>query len=116
MELYGIKYFKNVKYANKKFYIDKTINNDIEDIDLYLDNYSFDNYENITCEKVYDTNPILYCKTLHSCFAHAVVDVLFALYWAIQDINSQYKEKQEILAHHSCICKYNLAQPWFYSL
>tara|TARA_B100001778_G_scaffold332293_1_gene338292 strand:+ start:656 stop:1660 length:1005 start_codon:yes stop_codon:yes gene_type:complete len=94
MELYGIKYLKNVKYANKKFYIDKHLNNDIEDIDLYLDNYSFDNYENITCEKVYDTNPILYCKTLHSCFAHAVVDVLFPLYWAIQDINSQYKEKR----------------------
>ena len=49
MELYGIKYLKNVKYANKKFYIDKAINNDIEDIDLYLDNYSFDDYENITC-------------------------------------------------------------------
>ena len=93
MKLYGIKYFKNVKYANKKFYIDKTINNDIEDIDLYLDNYSFDNYENITCEKVYDTNPIFYCKTLHSCFAHAV-EVLFGFYWAMQDINSQYKEKQ----------------------
>ena len=85
MELYGIKYLKNVKYANKKFYIDKTINNDIEDIDLYLDNYSFDNYENITCEKVYDTNPILYCKTLHSCYSIALLEYVFTYYCIINE-------------------------------
>tara|TARA_A100001011_G_scaffold140830_1_gene148855 strand:+ start:1663 stop:2661 length:999 start_codon:yes stop_codon:yes gene_type:complete len=90
MELYGIKYLKNVKYANKKFYIDKTINNDIEDIDLYLDNYSFDNYENITCEKVYDTNPILYCKTLHSCYSIALLEFVFTYYCIINDLKKKY--------------------------
>lgn len=93
-------YLKNLIYSNNKFYIPsdvfKNIKN-IKNINLYLDNLSeYSDISNLAITNLNIlNNPIIITRTLHSCFAHALIEYLFPIFWIIQDIKEIYKENRD---------------------
>ena len=89
-------YLQNVIYSDNKFYISSKSVKDIDNIDLYLDNYIIYDDISINTTKIYN-NPILITRSLQTyCFIHALIDTLFPIFWTIQDIKEYYKENRDI--------------------
>ncbi len=74
----------NVYYSDKQFYITKKKN---INYNHFIDNYrdiSYLNKSNI--DNISNIENLFVINTLHSCFSHALIDNIFAYFWAINDI------------------------------
>ena len=73
-------HLKNIFWSKKDGFL---LQNEIEDVDLYLDRYSVN--RNVTYTKTINT-PLIVMDTLHSCFVHAILDGIFSTYMLKHEI------------------------------
>tara|TARA_B100000424_G_scaffold271728_1_gene276283 strand:- start:12152 stop:13153 length:1002 start_codon:yes stop_codon:yes gene_type:complete len=71
-------------YFDNKFIISDPPDN----INKFISNYSIDKFTNIKNKKIITINNLLVIETLHSCFVHALIDNIFPIFWAINDIKN----------------------------
>ena len=71
-------------YFNNKFIISDPPDN----INKFISNYSIDKFTNIKNKKIITIDNLLVIETLHSCFVHALIDNIFPIFWAINDIKN----------------------------
>lgn len=70
-------------YFNKEFII-----SDPNNINKFISNYSINKYTNINNKKIITIDNLLVIETLHSCFVHGLIDSIFPIFWAINDIKN----------------------------
>lgn len=71
-------------YFDNKFIISDPPNN----IKKFISNYSINKFTNIKNKKIITIDNLLVIETLHSCFVHALIDCIFPIFWAINDIKN----------------------------
>ena len=71
-------------YFNKEFIINDTANN----INQFINNYSINKCTSIKNKKIITIDNLLVINTLHSCFVHGLIDSIFPIFWAINDIKN----------------------------
>lgn len=73
----------DIYYHKKQFYI----NNNNPHLDKFIYNYSLQTFDT-EINNIEKIENMFVIKTLHHCFCHAIIDCLFPIYWAINDINN----------------------------
>ena len=75
----------NVYYDNK-FFINQENN---INLNLFCNNYSTENYVHDRNKELVIIDNLLVMNSLHSCYAHAIIDSCFPIFWAINDIKKE---------------------------
>jgi hypothetical protein len=78
---------ENVFYSDKTFWLSTE---PTEDMNTFLDNWKIGEQKITDATKKIDN--LFVMNTIHSCFAHAVMDATFPYFWAMNDIR-EYEQK-----------------------
>ena len=71
-------------YFDNKFIISDPPNN----INKFISNYTINKFTNIKNKKIITIDNLFVIESLHSCFVHALIDSIFPIFWAINDIKN----------------------------
>lgn len=77
-----------LKLSNIYFNNEFIISDPPDNINKFINNYSINKFTNINNKKIITIDNLLVINTLHSCFSHALIDCIFPIFWAINDIKN----------------------------
>ena len=77
---------QNITYKNNNFYIKKEDCINL-DVNKFIDNYKIQDHDMVDHQNKIIIDNLFVIDTLHSCYAHALIDCIFTYWWSLNDIN-----------------------------